>query len=245
MKASTFAVATVIASLMACHAVADVSDGVGESTLVPARFAGGLDAASAKIRFPNYKRDVSVFINCAATVSNAGEVERYFCLDYYGIRDTKFRQAAEAFIESAELTPAFVDGEPRSVEIYFRVFFARKGNLYAAAVFPNWGDDIENYGQEYEAPQRYDEDPTPPKCGSVAGLSRVRVGEDGRATGDVDLAMSYGVPEHYGTCENWMTQIVREGRYIPAHHEGKPVAATYVELGGNPEWFTLKEPEGL
>ncbi len=57
--------------------------------------------------------------------------------------------------------------------------------------------------------------------------------------------MSYGVPEHYGTCERWMTQVVGEGRYIPAHSEGKPVEATYVELGGNPDWFTLKEPDGL
>ena len=238
MKSSVAAVAILVMMAMGSHATAEVS-------VVPARFAGGLDAASAKIRFPNYERDVSVFINCAARLSETGDVERYFCLDYYGIRDTKFRQAAEAFIESAELTPAMVDGEPRPVEIYFRVFFGRQGDLYAAAVFPNWGDDIAQYGQEYEAPQRYNEDPEPPKCGSVAGISRVRVGEDGRAGGDVDLVMSYGVPEHYGTCENWMTQIVRDGRYIPAHHEGKPVAATYVELGGNPEWFTLKEPEGL
>ena len=245
MKPSTFAVALIITIAMVSHAVADMSETSDESAVVPARFAGGLDAASGKIRFPNYKRDVSVYINCAAKLSEAGEVERYFCLDYYGVRDTKFRQAAEAFIESAELTPASVDGEPRSVEIYFRVFFGRQGDLYGAGVFPNWGDDIEKYGLEYEAPQRYNEDTSPPKCDSVAGISRVQVSADGRARGDVDLVMSYGVPEHYGTCERWMTQVVGEGRYIPAHSEGKPVEATYVELGGNPDWFTLKEPDGL
>ena len=245
MKASTFAVASLFAFAVATQAAAQEPGASAEPAFEPARFAGGLDVASGKIRFPDYTRDVSVYINCAAKLSDVGEVERYFCLDYYGIRDTKFRQAAEAFIENAELTPARVDGEPRSVEIYFRVFFGRKGDLYGAGVFPNWGDDVDKYGLEYEAPQRYNEDPPPPKCGSVAGMSRVEVGEDGTATGEIDLVMSYGVPEHYGTCENWMTQVVREGRYIPAHHEGKPVAATYVELGGNPEWFTLKEPEGL
>ncbi len=67
----------------------------------------------------------------------------------------------------------------------------------------------------------------------------------GNNNGDVDLIMSYGVPEHYSTCETWMSQVVRDGQYLPAQHEGKPVTATYVELRGNPEWFTLKKPEGL
>lgn len=245
MKVRIFAVAALIAFSLASHAGAEESAKSGEPAFVPARFAGGLDAASGKIRFPDYERDVSVYINCAARLSDKGEVERYFCLDYYGIRDTKFRQAAEVFIANAEMTPALVGGEPRPVEIYFRVFFGRKGDLYGAGVFPNWGDEAETYGLEYEAPQRYNEDPPPPKCGSVAGISRVKVDEDGRAAGDVDLVMSYGVPEHIGTCENWMMQAVSEGRYIPAHHDGKPVAATYVELRGDPEWFTLKEPEGL
>jgi hypothetical protein len=245
MKVRTFAAASLIALVLASQAGAGESTASGKPAFVPARFAGGLDAASDKIRFPDYERDVSVYINCAARLSVTGEVERYFCLDYYGLRDTKFRQAAEAFIESAELTPALVDGEPRPVEVHFRVFFGRKGDLYGAGVFPNWGDDADKYGLEYEAPQRYNEDPPAPKCGSVAGISRVKVGTDGRAAGDVDLVMSYGVPEHIGTCESWMMQVVTDGHYIPAQHDGKPVAATYVELRGDPEWFTLKAPEGL
>jgi len=211
----------------------------------PARFAGGLDAASEKIRFPDYKHDVSVYINCAARVSATGEVERYFCLDYYGVADTKFREEAEAFIGRAEFTPARVNGEAKTVEIYFRVFFGRKGELYAAGVFPNWGDDADELGLEYEAPQRYNEGPPAPKCGSVAGVSRVRVTEKGEPTGEVDLIMSYGPVEHYSVCETWMTDVVRDGRYIPAHKDDTPVEATYVELRGDPEWFTLRKPEGL
>lgn len=245
MKMRTFAGATLIAFAAAAPAIAQDAEQSGEQSFVPARFVGGLDAASEKIRFPDHKRDVSIYVNCAATVSATGEVERFYCLDYYGVADTKFRQAAEEFIAGAELSPALVNGEPRAVEMYFRIFFGRQGELYAAGVFPNWGDDVARYGLEYEAPQRYNEDPPPPKCGSVAGMSRVEVGTEGRAAGDVDLMMSYGRPEHYGTCENWMTGLVRDGSYIPAHHEGKPVAATYVELGGNPEWFTLKAPDGL
>ena len=245
MKMRIVAIATLTALAAASTAVAQDRDAAGEQNLVPARFVGGLDAASETIRFPNYKRDVTVYINCVAMVSATGEVERFYCLDYYGVADTKFRQAAEAFIANAELSPALVNGEPRPVEMYFRVFFGRQGENYAAGVFPNWGDDVERYGIEYEAPQRYNEDPPPPKCGSVAGMSRVEVSTEGRAVGDIDLMMSYGKPEHYGTCENWMMGIVRDGKYIPAHHEGKPVAATYVEVGGNPEWFSLKAPEGL
>ena len=239
------AVITFTALAAASSAVAQDADSTAGQSLVPARFVGGLDAASEKIRFPDYKRDVTVYINCAVTVSATGEVERFYCLDYYGGADTKFRKAAEEFIGKAELTPALVDGEPRAVEMYLRVFFGRQGELYAAGVFPNWGDDAERYGLEYEAPQRYNVDSTPPKCGSVAGMSRVEVSAEGRAVGEVDLMMSYGKPEHYGTCENWMVGLVRDGQYIPAHHQGKPVAAIYVELGGNPDWFTLRKPDGL
>ena len=110
---------------------------------------------------------------------------------------------------------------------------------------PNGGDDADRFGVEYEGPQRYSEDTPPPNCGSVGGIARVAVGADGRATGEVDLVMSNGTPEHLGTCETWMVRVVREGRYIPAHFEGKPVAATYVELRGRPQWLTRKEPEGL
>lgn len=245
MKLHTLAVVALTALVVALPVGAQDAEPVAGQNFVPARFVGGLDAASEKIRFPDHKGDVTVYINCSARVSTAGEVERFYCLDYYGVADTKFRQAAEAFIEIAELSPALVDGEPRAVEMHFRIFFGRQDELYAAGVFPNWGDDADRYGLEYEAPQRYNEDPPPPKCGSVAGMSRVEVSTAGRAVGEVDLMMSYGKPEHYGTCENWMTGIVRDGRYIPAHHQGKPVAATYVELGGNPAWFTLKKPEGL
>ena len=212
---------------------------------IPARFVGGLDAASGKIRFPDYKRDVAVYINCAARVDTTGAVETYYCLDYYGVADTKFRDAAEEFIGAAELSPAVVDGEPTSVEIYFRVFFGRKGDLYAAGVFPNWGDDADELGLEYEAPQRYNADPPAPKCGSIAGISRTRVTEDGEPVGEVDLVMSYGPVEHYSVCETWITDVVRNGHYIPAHQEGKAVSATYVELRGDPAWFTLRKPDGL
>lgn len=245
MDIRTLAIVSLIWCFTAANADEEVAATSEPGSFVPARFAGGLDAASEKIRFPNYKRDVSVYINCAARVNAKGEVERYYCLDYYGVADTKFREAAGAFIERAELTPAMVNGEPVPVEIYFRVFFGRQGDQYGAGVFPNWGDDVEKYGLDYEAPQRYNEDPPAPKCGSVGGISRIQIGEDGGAVSDVRLIMSYGEIEHYGTCENWMMQVVREGRYIPAHYEGKPVVATYVELGGDPEWFTLKKPEGL
>jgi hypothetical protein len=245
MNMRTIVVAAIAVLVATSTAVAQETDTAAGQGPVPARFVGGLDAASEKIRFPDHKRDVTVYINCAARVSAAGEVERFYCLDYYGGADTKFRQAAEEFIGKVEVSPARVDGEPRAVEMYFRIFFGRQGELYAAGVFPNWGDDVERHGLEYEAPQRYNEDPPPPKCGTIAGMSRVEVNAEGRAVGEVDLMMSYGKPEHYGTCENWMTGLVRDGRYIPAYHEGKPVAAIYVELRGNPEWFTLKEPEGL
>lgn len=240
-----FVISILFVSLVFADEVAVESADAAAQGSVPARFAKGLEAAAADIQFPKYKKDISLNINCAARVSASGQVESYFCLDYQGGTDTKFRKVAEKFIVSAAFTPAVVDGEAVSVNVYFRVFFGRKGDLYAVGVFPNWADDVDKYGQEYEAPQRYNDDAPGPACGSVAGLSKVEVGVDGKATGDVSLVMSYGATEHYGTCENWYMQLVTDGSFIPAHHEGKPVAATYVEVGGDPDWFTLKMPEGV
>lgn len=233
-----------VSLVLADDVVVDSADDAGQR-YVPAAFANGLDAAAAEIPFPKYKKDFSLNINCAARVSEAGQVESYFCLDYQGGADTKFRKAAEKFIQSTSISPAEVDGVRVPVNLYFRVFFGRQGELYAVGVFPNWADDVDKYGQEYQAPQRYNVDTLGPNCRSVGGLSKVLVGVDGVATGDVSLVMSYGVPEHYGTCENWFVQMLAEGRYIPAYHEGKVVAATVVEMVGDPEWFTLKAPEGL
>lgn len=212
---------------------------------VPAGFAKGLEAAAAEIQFPRYKKDLSLNINCAADISTTGDVENYFCLDYQGGTDTKFRKAAEKFIESTSISPATVDGQPVPVRFYFRVFFGRRGELYAVGVYPNWSDDAEKYGHEYQAPQRYNVDPLGPNCRAVGGIAKVVVDAEGKATGEPSLVMSYGVPEKYGTCEKWFVQLLTRGSYIPGHHEGKPVAATYVELGGDPDWFTLKEPDGL
>jgi len=212
---------------------------------VPAGFAKGLEAAAAEIEFPKYKKDLSLNINCAANVSATGDVESYFCLDYIGGTDTKFRKAAEKFIASTSISPAVVDGQAVPVRFYFRVFFGRRGELYAVGVYPNWSDDAEKFGHEYQAPQRYNTDPSGPNCRAVGGMTKISVDVDGKATGEHSLVMSYGVPGKYGTCENWFVQMLKHGSYIPAHHEGKPVVATYVEMGGDPEWFTLKEPEGL
>ena len=229
---------------LADEVTVETDDAAGQQ-YVPAGFAKGLEAAAAEIEFPKHKKDLSLNINCAANVSTTGDIEGYFCLDYSGGADRKFRKAAEKFIESASISPAAVDGKPVPVRFYFRVFFGRRGELYAVGVYPNWSDDAEKYGREYQAPQRYNVDPSGPNCNSVGGLSKVAVGTDGKATGEVNLVMSYGVPEHLGTCENWFMQKVTDGSYIPAHHEGKPVGATHVEMGGDPEWFTLNTPEGL
>ena len=217
----------------------------GGEAYVPARFAAGLDEASMQIGFPKHKRDVSFYINCAARLSSTGELQSYFCLDYRGGSDTKFRKSIDEFMEVVEFTPAMVDGAAVPVEIYFRVFFGRRGDQYAAGVFPNWGDDADAYGLDYEAPQRYNSREHIGSCDPTAGITRVRIKPDGKPTGDVDLMMSYGEVKSYSLCENHYVDGVTNGSYIPALHQGKPVEATYVELNGDPSWFSIRKPEGL
>ena len=70
-----------VSLVLADDVVVDSADDAGQR-YVPAAFANGLDAAAAEIPFPKYKKDFSLNINCAARVSEAGQVESYFCLDY-------------------------------------------------------------------------------------------------------------------------------------------------------------------
>lgn len=214
------------------------------SRLEPARFANGLEAAAAEIPFPDFRKDIALFINCAANLDDSGRVTSHFCLDYRGGIDDRFRELVDGFIGSTSITPAIVDGKRVAVELYFRVFFARRGDNFAVGVYPNWGDDADRYGPEYESPQRYGREPVSRVCTADGGMTRVNVGADGQASGDVSLIMSYGIPQHYSDCENWFLDAVANGRYIPAMRDGKTVDATYVELNGNTDWLILKRPDG-
>jgi hypothetical protein len=212
---------------------------------VPARFANGLEAAASEIPFPDYRKDIALYINCAANLDGNGRVEGHFCLDYSGSVDDQFRQLVDQFVRKASISPALVAGERVPVEFYFRVYFGRRGDNYAVGVFPNWGDDAEKYGPEYEAPQRYDREPMSSACAIEGGLARINVDADGQASGEASLIMSYGIPGRYSECEKWFSQSVANGSYVPAMHGGKPVTATYVEMTGNSNWLRLKRPEGM
>lgn len=216
-----------------------------EKATVPARFARGLEAAAAGIPFPDYRKDLALYINCAARLDESGRLESHFCLDYSGSADDQFRGLVDRFIREASISPALVEGVPVPVEMYFRVYFGRRGDMYAVGIFPNWGDDVDDYGPEYEAPQRYDREPMSSACAIDGGMARIKVGADGRAIGDASLIMSYGIPGRYSDCEIWFSQSVASGSYIPGMHEGRPVATTYVEMTGDPDWLRLKRPDGL
>lgn len=213
--------------------------------LVPARFKNGLEAAAAEIEFPDYRKDIALYINCAASLDEFGQVERHYCLDYSGSVDDRFRDRVDRFIRTTAISPAVVDGQPVPVELYFRVYFGRRGDLYAVGVLPNWGDDAEKYGVEYEAPQRYDLEPMSHACAIDGGMARITVDADGHAKGEASLIMSYGIPERYSECEHWFSRSVANGSYIPAMQDGKPVPATYVEVTGDPNWLRLKRPQGM
>jgi hypothetical protein len=222
-----------------------VGNGGSQTGPVPARFVDGLEAAAATIPFPDYRKDIALFINCAAQLDETGAVISHFCLDYSGSADDRFRQLVDRFVGGASFSPAKVNGEPLPVVFYFRVYFGRRGEEYAVGVFPNWGDDAERYGLNYEAPQRYDLQPMSDACSIEGGLARILVGADGRASGEAGLVMSYGVPERYSECESWFADSVAAGRYIPAMLDGEPVPATYVEMTGDTEWLRLKRPKGM
>lgn len=244
LHAAVFSLALVSAMLPGAVA-RETSEGASaardDPATVPARFADGLEAAAAQIRFPNYKKDVSIFSYCFAALRVSGKVEWSHCLDYANFDDSRFRSAVARFLETARFSPAIVDGKRVPVVIYSRVFFGRQGEQFAVGLDPNWGQDIDKYGLAYEGPQRPLGEPAFSGC-SMGNMTTVLVSSSGHATGEVTFIDTSGFPRLSRACERWITQTLEDGRFIPAWHNGKPVDAVYTEVWGDHYWITLKRP---
>lgn len=212
---------------------------------VPARFEGGAEQAAATIEYPMHKGDVTVFLNCGVRVTAAGHAENAFCIDYYGTEDTRFQRAARKYLGRASFEPARVNGVAVPVNFFFRVFFGKQGDNHAVGLYPNWGDDTDRLGFEYFAPQLYEPPKAPSACMSAGGIFKVTVDETGKATGDVEMIRATAEQVRESDCDRWYTDTAKNGRYIPAMHEGKPVSATYTAVWGDPVWISLKRPEGF
>lgn len=210
---------------------------------VPARFAEGTERAASQIEYPIHKGDIAFFMNCGVALSATGEVKERFCLDFYGSQDARFQRAARKFLRKAKFEPASVNGSVVPVRFYFRIFFGKQGTNYAVGVYPNWGDDTEKYGLDYVAPQQYEQPRFPTACRDTGGLLKILVDAEGRAVGETEMLMTTFGQLRPSDCDRWYMDMAKNGKYIPAMHEGKPVSAIHVGIWGDPDWISLEMPQ--
>jgi hypothetical protein len=195
-----------------------------------ARFVDGDHSLQKLIEFPDVDDDVAAFVYCEATVLGSGKIRRNHCFPNENV-DPSFPKAVSAAAKLAKLTPATVDGDNRFVYLYYRVLFIQKDGAAEIHVYPNWGADVDKYGLSYEAPQCYHFSPIRKPCSPLfiefAHVTTV-IGTDGTVKGDVTIEL--GDTNSMNWCENTIRSAFKSSKYIPGHHDGQPVDATYVEM---------------
>ena len=212
-----------------------------QSTRTPARFEDGELSLAHRIRFPDVEGDVMKTAFCESVVEDNGRFHSNTCritgskknkLFYYAIRDATRR--------SMRAVPAIVNGKPRSALFHYQVLFVRADGRDSIRIFPNWGYDSKTYGPEYHAPQRLFERGAW-LCGGerFGALATNRINEAGASVGKVSIRLSLGLtPSPH--CLSMIRDRHEKAEYVPAHHNGKPVEATYVELWGDFEMIGLQ-----
>ena len=220
------------------------------SSSTPARFVDGDRSLRNMISFPDIPGDVMVIVYCVATIDRTGFMRENTCFESANV-DEVFRDAITKVARSSEVTPAVVSGEPLRTYLWYRVAFVQRDGQNAIGVFPNWGHNAAEYGNDYEGPQRVTRNRYPSACRtpddvgdtyqtnvlakrdaySFTALSSVTIGTDGKARSDVEVDATdfRGLKR----CVDRITDILQHADYIPARHDGKEVEATYMETWGN------------
>ena len=205
-----------------------------EATPTLAKFAVGANFPQNHIKFPDVNGDVSVAAYCYARILGGGDIQRNICFESSSM-DQKFNDAVEAGMKDAKVTAASVNGKKYAVGLYYRVVFIRQEGKSFIGVYPNWGNDVDKYGIEYSAPQRYSTALRPAICTDVwsrfRAFATMRIGIDGAVKGDVSMELSaLNIDDE--RCADSIEDLHKSLEYIPGEYEGDPVDATYVEGWG-------------
>ena len=210
-----------------------------ESLGTPARFVQGDSSPQELIEFPaiEFEDNTAVTLYCVAGINKTGRSDYNQCFKSESVNEI-FKEEVESALKPVQFTPATINGETYFVELYYRVIFLRKDGVAEVRVFPNWGHDVDRYGFSYEAPQRYTRHGRPSSCTELtadAGLkTTMTIGKDGLLVGDILHVPDYrgGRWSIHGRCVTSIKRKLEISKYIPGHHDGNPVEATFVEIWG-------------
>lgn len=208
-----------------------------------ARFVEGDQSLQELIEFPDVEDDVFADVYCRASILADGRVSSNNCFPSDNV-DQSYRIAVERALTSARLTPAIINGEPHPVSLRYRVVFFRKGGAAEVGVYSNWGRDVDRFGLDYEAPQRYTHFYLPRACRpnyrTMAIVLTMTIGTAGElASKIVDESSGVILRRH---CVGMIKDILEKAKYIPARHDGRKVEATHFEVWGPYDQIRVNQP---
>jgi hypothetical protein len=200
------------------------------TVLSPAHFTDDPKSLQNRIRFPSNRPDEIVDVFCEARLSSRGAFRNTFCKatkpGLYG-----YELASAMAARTARIAPAILDGEPREIWFQYRVEFEKKAGRESIRAYANQARQITTYGPDYTSPQRLLPLDTGPTYRAVCqpGL-QVWAHATISVTGEAEAVSVKPGSRVSGSCRRLVTDDILKSRYIPAHADGVPVRALYMEV---------------
>jgi hypothetical protein len=217
---------TVLIAFLASNAV--VADETTPSpSMIPASLSDSPRSLQNRIQFPKLNQDIAVTITCAARLDGLGEFVNNYCWRT-GETDYGFINVIKRAARDAKISPAKIDGVSESVWFQYSVDFRKVGDNELISVYPNWGFNRDFYGTEYIAPQLYYAVPDSMNCNINQSFTVSMYVDEDSSIHDPEVINGEPTKE----CRRQFLIWSENARFIPAHHDGQPVPARYVDL-----WF--------
>jgi len=233
---------TACVALLIAASASGEAERLGEPTFVPARLPDSFEATVNDISFPAYLDGYDLFLYCVTDVRQTGSVHHTTCLNNKEINTSEVRDLLAKSMWRIKMSPAIVNGKTEATEFYFRIHLDFDRDPHRINVYPNWGYDTKSYGKSYEAPLRYDARRIPKDCLFFVGIAATPIDANGHVAGEPELVTPLPPQEPTLDClEKLKTRLI-DGKFIPAHHNGKPVAAIQLEVWGDPDRYLLDLP---
>lgn len=223
--------------------VADAADDPADSRF-PATIPDTVVTALAPKLLDEFDDDFELMVYCYANVGRRGQVMWNDCIPYDNYDDLAIRNAINKHMINATFSPAAIDGETDSLQIYYRVSIdlAREGA--PVELYQNWGHDDASLGRHYIAPQRFNLDNRyPSDCLFFHGISRTRINARAHIVADTEFDRQAREWRRARDCKENIRRELQNSRFIPGYSDGKAVDATHVEIWAQFDDFRLTLPE--
>lgn len=233
---------TACVALLIAASASGEAEHSGEPTFVPARLPGSFETTVNDISFPDYLEGYDLTLYCITDVRRTGSVRHTTCLNNQAINISEVRDLLVKSMRRIKMSPAIVNGVTEATEFYFRIHLDFDREPHRINVYPNWGYNSASYGKNYEAPLRYDARRMPKDCLFFVGIATTPIDANGHVAGEPDLVTPLPPQEPTLDCVEKLKARLVDGKYIPAHHDGQPVAAVQLEVWGDPDRYILDLP---